>query len=94
MSLYFSTVDYGMDNMRYGGSGGHRTSIGYQTLRDDNYKMDHTKWGYLNNTAFGFKCLHKTTTAKGKNKTYFFRVCFLLFLWKRFINLFSHLSNL
>ncbi len=65
MSLYFSTVDYGMDNMRYGGSGGHRTSIGYQTLRDDNYKMDHTKWGYLNNTAFGFKCLHKTTTAKG-----------------------------
>ena len=65
MSLFFSTVPYGMANMRYGGSSGHRTSIGYQTLRDDNYKMDDTKWGYLNNTAFGFKCLHKTTTARG-----------------------------
>ena len=68
MSLFFSTVPYGMENMRYGGSSGHRTSIGYETLRDSNYKngsTDHTKWGYLLNTAFGFQCLHKTTTARG-----------------------------
>ena len=64
MSLYFSTVPYGMDNMRYGGSSSFRTSIGYQTLRDANYKMDENKWGYLVNTSFGFQCLYKTTTAK------------------------------